>query len=168
VLAPNANPAAPNANPVANPNAAPNQAAPNANPAAPAVPGNPALNPAVAPVQPVAPVVPVAPVAPLPPVVAPANPAVPVANPATSLSVTVQWIETWIGGTSQTWVPRTVTFGGQGYVTQAPSPGKGQVGMGTLKGEAGITKTVVVGAAPTVGFGWVVAAVGVVGVVAVL
>lgn len=150
--APNANPAAPNANPVANPNAVPNQAAPNANPAAPAAPGNPALNPAVAPIQPVAPV----------------NPAVPPANGAVPVSVTVQWAETWIGGSIQTWVPQTITFDGSGYATQAPSPGIGHIGMGTLKGDFGVTRTVVLGAAPTVGAPWVVAAAGVVGAVGML
>lgn len=81
----------------------------------------------------------------------------------------MQWIETWIGGTKQTWVPRTVTFNFPEFVTQAPSPGKGEVGMGTLKGEVGITKTVVIGGAPTMGAEWIAAAVGVgVGVVGAL
>ena len=140
--APNANPAAPNGNAVADPGAVPNQAAPNANPAAPAAPGNPALNPAA-------------------PAVAPMNTATPPANLAASLTLSVQWVETWIGGTSQTWVPQTLTFGGQGYTTHAPSPGKGQIGMGTLKGETGVTRLVVVGSAPAVCAGWIGALVGV-------
>lgn len=73
----------------------------------------------------------------------------------------MQWIETWIGGKTQTWVPQTITFGPVGYTTQAPSPGQGHIGMGTLKGKVGVTQTVVVGAAPTMGAGWIAAAVGV-------
>jgi hypothetical protein len=150
--APNANPAAPNANPVANPNAVPNQAAPNANPAAPAVPGNPALNPAAAPAVPAAPV----------------NPAVPPANGVPAISETVQWVETWIGGTVQTWVPKTITFDGVVHATQAPSPGIGHIGMGTLTGELGITRTVIMGSAPSMSAGWFVAAMGLAGAVGML
>lgn len=63
--------------------------------------------------------------------------------------MSVQWVETWIGGTSQTWVPKTITFHFQAYMTQAPLPGKGEIGMGTLTGVPGQTKTVTAAAAPT-------------------
>lgn len=63
--------------------------------------------------------------------------------------VSVQWVETWIGGTSQTWVPKTITFHFQAFVTQAPMPGIGEIGMGTLTGVPGQTKTVAAAAAPT-------------------
>lgn len=57
-------------------------------------------------------------------------------------------------------------------MSQAPLPGKGEIGMGTLTGEPGHTKTIVVAAAaaPTNAARWmsnVVAAVGV-GVVGVM
>lgn len=84
--------------------------------------------------------------------------------------VRVQWVETWFGGTSQTWIPKTITFQFRPWPTQAPLPGKGEIGMGTLTDEPGKTKTILVGAAPTQAAGWirgVVAAmgVGVVGIV---
>lgn len=68
--------------------------------------------------------------------------------------VSVQWIETWIGGTSRTWLPHTFTFH---FATRSPDPppGKGQIGMGTIKGEAGHTKTIMIGAAPTQAVDWV-------------
>jgi hypothetical protein len=145
--APNANPAVPNADPAANPDAVPNLAAPNANPA------DPAINLAAAPAQPAAPNNPAVTANPAPPPAAPANP------PA---SITVQWIETWIGGRTQTWVPRTVTFNTPALITQAPHPGKGEIGMGTLTGQVGVTKTVVAGGAPTRGVEWMVALMGLV------
>lgn len=62
--------------------------------------------------------------------------------------ISVQWVETWIGGSSRTWVPQTFTVHFPDR-TPGPSPGKGQIGMGSIKGEAGHTKTIVVAAAPT-------------------
>ncbi|KAF2031159.1 hypothetical protein EK21DRAFT_111198 [Setomelanomma holmii] len=59
--------------------------------------------------------------------------------------VTTQWLETWIGGTSQTWVPHTITFHFQAMMTSLPPPGSGEIGMGTLTGKTGQTQTVVVG-----------------------
>lgn len=76
--------------------------------------------------------------------------------------LTVQWMETWIGGV-RTWVPKTWTFHFD-VESQAPLPGKGQIGMGTLTGRTGVTRTLVVGAAHTQTAAWmkgVVAAVGV-------
>ncbi|KAF1943768.1 hypothetical protein EJ02DRAFT_121513 [Clathrospora elynae] len=78
--------------------------------------------------------------------------------------VTVQWIETTIGGTYSTWVPNTIIFDFKPYRTQAPLPGKGEIGMGTLTGKTGQTQTVMVGAAPTQGPGWVKGVAAVVGV----
>lgn len=106
----------------------------------------------------------------------PANPAVPVvANPqAGGLpqdqdSVTVQWVETVVG-TVHTWVPKTITVKFDAVPSQLPGPGKGVIGMGTLTGEVGVTRTYVEGAAATAGlggvWGWgVVGAVGVLGAV---
>ncbi|PSN66042.1 hypothetical protein BS50DRAFT_404749 [Corynespora cassiicola Philippines] len=105
-----------------------------------------------------------------------ANPVVPAASSTTTSapaapeagdteSVTVQWKETWIGGTSQTWVPVTITFKYPAHMTTEPAPGKGQVGMGTLTGEVGVVRTAAAaGAAATDAPGWkrgFVAAVGV-------
>lgn len=156
---------------------------PAAAPAAPAPvsPQNPGIAPVNNPVPAAAPV-PVAPAA----VPVPANPVAPVApsvgnnvNPvlaaitansaalasqaANQDYISVQWVETWVGGTSQTWVPKTISFHFKPYMTQAPLPGKGEIGMGTLTGEPGQTKTVAMGAAPTQAAGWrgVAAAVGV-------
>ena len=73
-------------------------------------------------------------------------------------------------GTVQTWVPKTITFHFEPVMSQAPLPGKGEIGMGTLTGVPGKTKTIVVGAAPTHAAGWmrgVAAAVGV-GIVGVM
>lgn len=63
--------------------------------------------------------------------------------------VTVQWVETHIGPVT-TWVPVTVTFHFE-PMSQAPLPGVGSIGMGTLTGKTGQTQTVwtVVAAAPT-------------------
>jgi len=77
--------------------------------------------------------------------------------------VTTQWVETWLDSTSRTWVPRTITLRYK-PAKLAPLPGSGEIGLGTLTGETGKTKTVVMGAAPSQGPGWkrgVVAAVGV-------
>jgi hypothetical protein len=85
--------------------------------------------------------------------------------------VTIQWAETFIGGTYSTWLPHTVSFDFKPERTEIPTPGMGQIGMGTLTGKTGQTQTVVevVGAAaPTQGPGWGVAAmigVGIVGIV---
>ncbi|KAF2649278.1 hypothetical protein K491DRAFT_721814 [Lophiostoma macrostomum CBS 122681] len=70
-------------------------------------------------------------------------------------SVTVVWVETMIGGTSKTWVPKTITAFFPAVPSQGPMPAKGEVGMGTLTGQTGKTKTVLVGAAPTVGAGMI-------------
>ncbi|KAF2468774.1 uncharacterized protein BDR25DRAFT_315752 [Lindgomyces ingoldianus] len=69
------------------------------------------------------------------------------------LSLTVQWVETVVNGV-KTWVPVTATFKFEAVPSQAPGPGKGIVGMGTLTGVVGVTKTVKEGAAPTTGPGW--------------
>ncbi|KAF9700058.1 hypothetical protein EKO04_001970 [Ascochyta lentis] len=103
-----------------------------------------------------------------PPAAIPPAPAPPAANPpgvlaqapATTTSpllplitgddfVTVQWIETHIG-TLRTWIPKTQTFHFES-MSQAPLPGVGSIGMGTLTGKTGQTQTVymVVGAAAT-------------------
>jgi hypothetical protein len=65
--------------------------------------------------------------------------------------------------TSRTWVPVTVTLRYK-PVSPAPPPLSGAIGMGTLTGETGRTRTVVMGAAPSQAAGRVrgiVAAVGV-------
>ncbi|KAH9877760.1 hypothetical protein J1614_002977 [Plenodomus biglobosus] len=67
--------------------------------------------------------------------------------------ISVKWVETWIGGTSQTWVPKTMTIHFESR-TPGPAPGLGHIGLGTIKGEAGRTKTVFVGAAATQGAVW--------------
>ncbi|KAF1837803.1 hypothetical protein BDW02DRAFT_645155 [Decorospora gaudefroyi] len=108
-------------------------------------------------------------VEPVPAKPAPVKPAVPeppAAPPPVSNVpfVTVQWAETFIGGTYSTWWPHTVSLDFKPAEPQAPLPGKGAIGMGTLTGKTGVTKTVAMGAAPTQGSGWmrgVVAAVGV-------
>ncbi|KAF2873474.1 hypothetical protein BDV95DRAFT_344805 [Massariosphaeria phaeospora] len=147
-------PAVPNANP--NPNAPP--AKPPANPNAPVAPNPVAPNPN-------APVVPVVP--PANPVVtsaAAAVPAVPGAEPTDSISVKEVWKETIIGGT-KTWVQQFVTLHFAAVPSQAPLPGKGAVGMGSLTGKPGQTKTVVLGgAAPTTGPGMIMGAVAAFGV----
>ncbi|KAF1924182.1 uncharacterized protein M421DRAFT_425016 [Didymella exigua CBS 183.55] len=63
--------------------------------------------------------------------------------------VTVQWVETHVG-TIRTWAPQTKTFH-FAAMSQAPLPGVGSIGMGTLTGKAGQTQTIlmVVGAAST-------------------
>lgn len=63
--------------------------------------------------------------------------------------ITVQWIETHIGNI-RTWIPKTETFHFES-MSQAPLPGVGGIGMGTLTGKTGQTQTIymVVGAAPT-------------------
>ncbi|KAH7083670.1 hypothetical protein FB567DRAFT_550710 [Paraphoma chrysanthemicola] len=63
--------------------------------------------------------------------------------------VTTQWMETWIGGTSQTWVPKTITFHFAPIEIYVPPPGRGSIGMGTLTGETGKTQTIIIGAAPS-------------------
>ena len=60
--------------------------------------------------------------------------------------VSVYWVESWGEGGSSTWVPKTVTYHFNAYRTQAPLPGKGEIGMGTLTAE---------GAAPTQAAVWV-------------
>lgn len=76
--------------------------------------------------------------------------------------VTIQWVETWIGGTYSTWVPRTITFRSNNR-TPGPLPGKGEIGMGTLVGEIAKTKTEIMGAAPTRTPSWAKGLVAVVG-----
>ncbi|KAG9191086.1 hypothetical protein G6011_09174 [Alternaria panax] len=68
---------------------------------------------------------------------------------------TVVWAETWIGGTYSTWWPHTISLDFKPAQTHAPLPGVGEIGMGTLTGRTGVTRTVVVNAAPTPGVGWV-------------
>lgn len=51
----------------------------------------------------------------------------------------VRWVETWIGGTSQTWLPQTLLFHFE-PMSPAPQPGEGVIGMGTLTGTPGQTK----------------------------
>jgi hypothetical protein len=36
----------------------------------------------------------------------------------------------------------------QAFVTEAPKPGRGEIGMGTIEGEIGVTRTVFMGGAP--------------------
>lgn len=141
----------------ANPAVPVNQDVPPANPAVPvpAAPQNPAVpvnNPTTVAAVPV-----------MPGAVTPINQALPAAPTTNAQFVSVQWVETWVGGTSQTWVPVTVSFRFTVEATAA-GPGKGQIGMGTLTGDTGKTKTFVLGAAPTQTAAWargVVAAVGV-------
>ncbi|EOA87332.1 uncharacterized protein SETTUDRAFT_179109 [Exserohilum turcica Et28A] len=128
----------------------------------------------VPPVNPVPPPVP----APLPNEIPPAPAPAP---PATSTTVagslatgpfsnvpfvTVQWGETFIGGTYSTWVPYTISLDFKPERTAAPIPGKGNIGMGTLTGETGQTQTVAVveGAAPTPVARWAKGVAAVVGV----
>ena len=102
---------------------------------------------------------PAAPISAAPIAPAPAAPAPPVVTTTSTIGdppdfLTVQWIETTIGGTYSTWVPRTWTFH---YNAQspAPRPGRGEIGMGTLTGETGKTKTIMMAAAaPTHGPDW--------------
>ncbi|KAF2826001.1 hypothetical protein CC86DRAFT_248340, partial [Ophiobolus disseminans] len=77
--------------------------------------------------------------------------------------VTTQWVETWIDSTSRTWVPKTITLRFKPMSVAAP-PGSGEIGMGTLTGETGKTKTIYVGAAPSQAPGWVHGFAAVVGV----
>jgi len=65
---------------------------------------------------------------------------------------TVEWRQTMIGGTYSTWYPKTISFR-FGTEATAPLPGKGEIGMGTLTGQVGQTKTVA-GAAPTQAAVW--------------
>ncbi|KAF2264762.1 hypothetical protein CC78DRAFT_580002 [Lojkania enalia] len=74
-------------------------------------------------------------------------------HPQPSESVTVQWLETTINKI-RTWVPVTVTVTFAAVPDQAPQPGKGEIGMGTLTGVTGRTRTVVLGAAPSMGWSW--------------
>ncbi|KAF2734077.1 hypothetical protein EJ04DRAFT_523933 [Polyplosphaeria fusca] len=90
--------------------------------------------------------------------------------PAEEDSVTVQWVETSVAGV-KTWVPKTITVKFEAVPSQLPGPGKGVIGMGTIEGETGKTKTVAEGAAHTMGAQWfrgvaVAAGVGLVGMVA--
>ena len=62
--------------------------------------------------------------------------------------VTTQWIETTIGSLV-TWVPHVYTQTFAGTPGQLPEPGNGEVGMGTLTGQVGVTKTVDAGAVET-------------------
>lgn len=73
----------------------------------------------------------------------------------------MQWVETWINGVSQTWVPRTITYDFNAYLPQAQGaqPGSGEIGMGTLIGSLGVTKTVTLGSAPTKKVQWALGAV---------
>jgi hypothetical protein len=67
---------------------------------------------------------------------------------------TVVWAETWIGGTYSTWWPHTISLDFEPAQTHVPLPGVGVIGMGTLTGRTGVTRTVVVNSAPTSGLGW--------------
>ncbi|KAB2108761.1 hypothetical protein AG0111_0g2884 [Alternaria gaisen] len=67
---------------------------------------------------------------------------------------TVVWAETWIGGTYSTWWPHTISLDFEPAQTHVPLPGVGVIGMGTLTGRAGVTRTVVVNSAPTSGLSW--------------
>ncbi|KAF2188951.1 hypothetical protein K469DRAFT_684222 [Zopfia rhizophila CBS 207.26] len=92
----------------------------------------------------------------------PSNPNANPSGPAQAVageSITVQWVETLIHG-SKTWVPVTATIRFEAVPLQAPQPGKGVVGMGTLTGEVGAVRTIEVGAAGTLGAGWKGMAVG--------
>ncbi|KAF2439797.1 hypothetical protein P171DRAFT_111651 [Karstenula rhodostoma CBS 690.94] len=106
----------------------------------------------------------------VPPAIMPAPPAAvppaPVAAPPNEpgVSITVQWVETWIGGTSRTWLPHTITLRNEALSEAAPPPGKGKIGMGTLTGRLGVTRTVIEGAAKTVGPEWKVGAMAVMGI----
>jgi hypothetical protein len=66
---------------------------------------------------------------------------------------TVKWYESWVGGTYSTWFPTTITVHPP-FLTPAPRPGKGEIGMGTLTGELGVTSTIVPGAALSQAPGW--------------
>ncbi|EMD65077.1 hypothetical protein COCSADRAFT_181035 [Bipolaris sorokiniana ND90Pr] len=70
--------------------------------------------------------------------------------------VTVQWVETFVGGTYSTWWPHTISIDFKPQRSVAPAPGRGEIGMGTLTGKTGQTQTVVevVAAAPTHDSGW--------------
>ncbi|KAJ6194814.1 hypothetical protein J3E72DRAFT_403556 [Bipolaris maydis] len=70
--------------------------------------------------------------------------------------VTVQWVETFIGGTYSTWWPHTISIDFKPQRSAAPAPGRGEIGMGTLTGKTGQTQTVVevVAAAATQDSGW--------------
>lgn len=140
------------------PNAAANAAVPplvsTSTVVAPANP--PAIPPGIAPVAPLA----------VPPAITPAPPPAPVAvlPNESGVSITVQWIETWIDGTSRTWLPHTVTLRNEALSGAPPPPGKGRIGMGTLTGRLGVTRTVVQGAAQTVGPEWKVGAMAAMGI----
>lgn len=101
-------------------------------------PATPAPAAAVPPAEQAVPLAP--PAAPLPP--APATRTVPGVPPQLTGDdfVTVHWIETHIG-TLRTWVPQTETFHFEA-MSQAPLPGVGSIGMGTLTGKTGQTQTV--------------------------
>ncbi|KAH6642163.1 hypothetical protein C7974DRAFT_96415 [Boeremia exigua] len=148
----------------ANPPAAvPPAALPAVEPVSPAVPAvgpvvpPPAIAPAVVPAPAPAAVVPPAIQAdPPPPLTAtfvspfPALPSMPSPPLVTGDDfVTIQWVETHIG-TLRTWVPKTHTVHFEA-MSQAPLPGVGSIGMGSLTGKTGQTQTIymVVGAAPT-------------------
>jgi len=142
---------------------------------APALPVDPALPvpalpaPVAIPVPAVDPVVnPIPPPALAPPVnaIAPAAPPINVAGTAGADVTrsakpfsnvpfyTVVWAETWIGGTYSTWWPYTISLDFKPVQTNAPLLGVGSIGMGTLTGKTGVTRTIVVNAAPTQGVGW--------------
>ncbi|KZM26506.1 uncharacterized protein EKO05_0005472 [Ascochyta rabiei] len=123
-------------------------------------PALPAADPPAVPVAPSVPANPPAATAPVHSSVLPlplnADPVLPV--PATTVAhpplvtgddfVTVQWIETHMG-TLRTWIPKTETFHFE-IMSQAPPPGVGSIGMGTLTGKTGQTQTIhMVGAAQT-------------------
>lgn len=62
--------------------------------------------------------------------------------------VTTQWVEATIGSVV-TWVPHVYTQTFAATPGQLPEPGEGEVGMGTLTGQVGVTKTVNAGAVET-------------------
>ncbi|EMD87879.1 hypothetical protein COCHEDRAFT_1182927 [Bipolaris maydis C5] len=86
--------------------------------------------------------------------------------------VTVQWVETFIGGTYSTWWPHTISIDFKPQRSAAPAPGRGEIGMGTLTGKTGQTQTVVevVAAAATQDSGWTkgIAAMAGVGIMGIL
>ncbi len=115
----------------------------------------PAVNP---PAVPAPPLNAIAPVAPAPPINVAGTAGADVTRLAKPFSnvpfYTVIWAETFIGGTYSTWWPHTISLDFKPAQTHAPLPGVGEIGMGTLTGKTGVTRTIVVGAAPTHGAGW--------------
>ncbi|KAH7138876.1 hypothetical protein B0J11DRAFT_574821 [Dendryphion nanum] len=76
-----------------------------------------------------------------------------VGEPVDTFSTTILWVETWIDKTFQTWVPKTVVVSFAAVPRPAALPGVGSVGMGSITGLTGVTKTVIA-AAPARPTGW--------------